>query len=257
MSERPRVSVVVPYYDSERHIAACVESLLGQVDVGGPFELIFVDNGSSDGSSSILERYPEVTVLDEPEPGAYAARNTGVDRVRAPMVAFTDADCAADPDWLRTLCERLRDPAVAIVLGHVRYPPEASLSLRLLGAYENAKTAYVLDRCPPANHFGYANNMAVRAEVFRAIGPFEVWPRAADTELIHRLARLRPDLRTVYAPSMRVTHLEFVSARKRARRLSLYTRTNAKIETFRELTARQRLGVLGHLRAGNGARGRE
>jgi hypothetical protein len=53
---------------------------------------------------------------------------------------------------------------------------------------------------------------------------------------------------------MRLTHLEFRRARDRARRLSLYTRTNSRIESFRELGAARRLGVLAHLLRGGGCR---
>ena len=242
--ERPAVSVVVPFFDSERHLGACIESLLAQEDAGGAYEIILVDNGSSDGSADIAARYGGLTVLEERTPGAYAARNAGVRRARAPVIAFTDADCVVAGDWLRSIRAGMRDPAVAILLGQVRYPAAASASLRLLGAYENAKTEYVLGRCPAAHHFGYANNMAVRSSVFAELGPFEEWRRAADTELVQRLAARRPQARTAYRRSMRVTHMEFTSARARARRLSLYTRTNARIETFRELGLGRRCGVL-------------
>ena len=108
MSDTPCVSVVVPFFDSERHVAACVESLLGQEHVGGPFEIILVNNGSSDGSASVVSRYREVALLDEPAPGAYAARNTGIGRARAPIVAFTDADCVVDRHWLQSVCPNRR-----------------------------------------------------------------------------------------------------------------------------------------------------
>ncbi len=147
MSENPCVSVVVPFFNSERHLAACIESLLGQDDVGGPFEIILIDNGSTDGSASIVERYRELIVLDEPTPGAYAARNTGIRRARAPLIAFTDADCVVAGDWLRSLRDGMQDPTIAILLGHCRYPPNASLALRVLGAYENAKAEYVINHC--------------------------------------------------------------------------------------------------------------
>jgi hypothetical protein len=130
------------------------------------------------------------------------------------------------------------------MLGRCSYPDEASWALRLLGAYENAKTDFVINRCPAANRYGYANNMAVRASVFEEVGFFLQWQRAADSELLHRLASRRPNLRPVYCRSMRVTHMEFLRARDRARRLALYTRTNSKIETFRELGAAQRLALL-------------
>jgi glycosyltransferase involved in cell wall biosynthesis len=254
MSDRPCVSVVVPFLNSERHIAACIESLLGQVEVGGPFEILFIDNGSSDGSPAIVARYSELTVLEERAPGAYAARNAGVRRARAPVIAFTDADCVVDRDWLRSIREGMRDPTIAILLGHCRYAPQASLALRLLGAYENAKTEYVISSCPVAHHFGYANNMAVRASIFAQLGLFKEWERAADSELVQRLASSGLALRPAYRPAMRVTHMEFLRARERARRLSLYSRTNLKIETFRELGLLQRLGVFLHLLRGGRAR---
>ncbi len=124
---------------------------------------------------------------------------------------------------------------------------QASRALRLLGAYENAKAEYVVTRCARAHHFAYANNMAVRASVFVELGPFREWGRAADTELVHRLAARRPDLRLAYSPSMRVTHHEFLRVRDRLRRLSLYTQTNAQIDGFRELGPAQRAGVLRYL----------
>ena len=243
----PLVSVVVPFFESVRTIAACIESLLAQEDVGGPHEVLLVDNDSPDASASIAARYREVTVLEEPKPGAYAARNAGIHRARAPVIAFTDADCVADRDWLRSILDGMEEPRTAVLVGHCRYPADASLALRLLGAWENAKAEHVIGRCAPAFHFAYCNNMAVRASVFDEIGPFEEWRRAGDTELVHRLAARRPDLELAYRASMRITHLEFVRGRERARRLRLYSSTNARIPTFRELGVLRRLGVLAHL----------
>jgi glycosyltransferase involved in cell wall biosynthesis len=240
----PSVSVIVPFYNSERHLAACIESLLAQEGVGGEFEILLINNRSTDSSAAIAASYPQPILLEEPTPGAYAARNTGVRRARAPLVAFTDADCVADPNWLHTIREAMEDPEIGMLLGHCRYSADASLALRLLGAYENAKTEYVIGRCPSQNHFAYANNMAVRATVFDEMGLFEEWERAADSELLHRMAVRRPDLRVTYHESMRVTHLEFVRARDRVARLRLYTRTNSRIGSFRELGASRRLWLL-------------
>ncbi|MCH9651935.1 MAG: glycosyltransferase family 2 protein [Deltaproteobacteria bacterium] len=247
MSTDPLISVVVPFFNSERHIAACVESLLSQEDVGGIFEVILIDNGSQDDSASLVKPYGDLILLKEEKPGAYAARNTGIRRARAPLIALTDADCVVDRHWLRSIREGMEDSATGILLGHCRYHPQASWPLLLLGIYENAKTRYVVERCGSANHFAYANNMAVRTSVFEEIGLFKEWKRAADSELVHRLASKRPDLKLNFFPSMGVTHLEFLSARDRTRRLSLYTHTNSKIETFRELSFGQRLGLAGHL----------
>ena len=240
---RPAISVVVPFFDSVRHLAACVEALLTQHEAG-TFEILLVDNGSKDGSTSVASRYPALTLLEERTPGAYAARNAGIRRARAPIIAFTDADCVADRHWLRSIRHGMQDEAIAILIGRCLYPPNASPALRMLAAYENVKARYVTERCAPAHHFAYANNMAVRASVFDEIGLFKEWGRAADTELVHRLAAARPGRSPAYQPSMVVTHMEFLRGRDRVRRLSLYTQTNSQIDTFRELGAVERLGMI-------------
>ena len=249
MSAGPDISVVVPFYDSERHIRSCVESLLDQDGFDGTYELILVDNGSTDSSAAIVAEYPRVTVLAESTPGAYAARNRGIGHASAPLIAFTDADCVVAGDWLAAIREAMIDPRTAIVVGHCRYPARATLTLRLLGAYEAAKAEYVIERASSELHFAYGNNMAVRASVFAELGPFRRWRRAGDTELAHRLAARRPDLRLAYCPSMRVTQREFLSTRARLRRLRLYRTTNARVGDFRELDAWSRLrGMLLMLR---------
>ena len=85
MNDRPLASVVVPFRDSERHIAPCVESLLGQTGVDGPYEIILIDNGSTDRSAAIVAAYDGPLLLAEQTPGAYAARNTGIRAARAPV----------------------------------------------------------------------------------------------------------------------------------------------------------------------------
>jgi glycosyltransferase involved in cell wall biosynthesis len=250
MKQEPVISVIVPFFNQERHLVGCIESLLAQEDIGGGVELVFVNNRSTDGSESIVARYDEVHLLDEPTAGAYAARNAGIRRARAPLIAFTDADCVVARDWLRSIVDGMEDSKTAVLLGRCSYPPDASVPLRLLAAWENAKASYVITKCAPSFRFAYANNMAVRTSVFDELGLFKKWQRAADSELVHRLAERRPDLRLSFRSSMRVTHMEFRRARDRARRLSLYTRTNSRIDTFQELGIRRRVAVLLHLLGG-------
>ena len=150
--------------------------------------------------------------------------------------------------WLRTGYSRYsrawQTPLSPFFSGIAAIPNRPPGVLRLLEAYENSKAHYVIHSCAPAYRFGYANNMAVRASLFAECGPFKEWRRAADTELVQRLAQMRPDLRSRYLPSMRVTHMEFVRTRDRLGRMRLYSQTNAKIDTFRELGLPKRFGVV-------------
>ncbi len=243
-SAAPSVSVVVPFFNDEARLRPCIEALLSQEQVEGTYELIFIDNASSDRSAALVREYPEVRLLSEGSQGAYMARNTGLAKAKAPILAFTDADCVADPDWLSQVQRGMVDPTTAMLVGRIRYPPTASGSLRLLGAYENAKLAYVLERGRPSQRFAHANNMAVRASLFRELGPFREWRRAGDSELVHRIGAERPDLRVRFRPEMRVTHNEFVSSRERVKRLRLYSNTNARISSFEELTFTQRCAIV-------------
>ena len=240
--------MIVPFFQNERTIGRCLDALLAQTVDSSDVELLFVDNNSSDRSREIVEgcsTSAAVTLLSEAKAGAYAARNAALDIASGDIVAFTDADCCPDKDWLETIVAAMTAPDVGVVVGHCRYPSEASLVLRWLERYENAKSEFVVNTCPPDYRFVYANNMAVRGAVFDSLGSFVEWARAGDTELVHRMAREQPEQRVVYDERMRVTHLEFERARDRLRRLRTYTGTNQQIDSFRELSWVQRLRVLG------------
>lgn len=243
MTAAPCVSVVVPFLNSASTLPACIAALRREKRGTDDVELIFVDNGSTDGSAAIVARHREIIRLEEGEPGAYAARNTGIRHARGPILAFTDADCVVKTGWVTALQRALQQDDRGAVIGQCRYPDDATGLLRLLGAWENAKAEYVIRRCTPHYHFAYANNLAAHAALFDELGLFRPWARAADSEWVHRMARERPEKRLAYCDDMRVTHLEFRTVHERLRRLALYTQTNRRIDGFRELEGKQRLAV--------------
>lgn len=102
------MSVVIPARDAERTIREAVESVLHQADV--PFELIVVDDGSTDRTLEIVSSIadPRLLVLPSPNQGVSAARNRGIARARGDIVAFLDADDAWRPGTLRAFVEALR-----------------------------------------------------------------------------------------------------------------------------------------------------
>jgi len=87
----PLVSVVIPVYNCERFVGAAIESVLAQSY--RPFEIIAVDDGSTDGTRDVLRSFAQhITVLTQPNKGVSAARNAGVQASRGRYVAFLDAD---------------------------------------------------------------------------------------------------------------------------------------------------------------------
>lgn len=87
----PRVSVIVPAFNAEATIAATIESVLAQSF--DSFEVIVVNDGSTDGTSNVLSRYGrDITIVDQPNRGVSAARNRGARQAKGNFLAFLDSD---------------------------------------------------------------------------------------------------------------------------------------------------------------------
>ena len=115
MCAAPALSVIVPVYNVAPYLRACVDSLLTQSFTD--FELLLVDDGSTDGSDTICEAYAEkdsrVVALHQENGGACAARNRGIDNARGEFLVFVDADDLVTEDYLRHLMESDTDMVVA------------------------------------------------------------------------------------------------------------------------------------------------
>lgn len=103
----PQISVIVPVYNAERWLRRCVDSILAQTFTD--FELLLIDDGSTDGSGAIIDAYaaadPRVRPFHKPNGGVSSARNLGLDNARAPWISFVDADDYVDPRWLEFLLD--------------------------------------------------------------------------------------------------------------------------------------------------------
>ncbi len=121
----PRVSVVVAGFNAERTLKPCLESLLR---LNYPdYEVILVDDGSTDTTRQIALLHPNVRYLrHERNLGLSVARNTGIAAATGEIVAFTDADCRADEDWLYYLVGDLLNSEFAGIGGPNLLPPEDS-----------------------------------------------------------------------------------------------------------------------------------
>src|SRR4051812_27832091 len=96
----PFVSVIVPVFNQSEPLRACLRALNGQTSPRARFEVIVVDNGSTDPVSVPTGSHSTVRVEGESKPGSYAARNRGVAIARGSVIAFTDADCVPAADWV-------------------------------------------------------------------------------------------------------------------------------------------------------------
>ena len=110
-SEGIAVSVIIPVLNDAPRLRTCLDALESQTfDL--PFEVLVVNNGSSDDPASVLRAFPAARLLHEQQRSSYAARNTGVRQARGEVLAFTDSDCIPAEDWLERVSPRLYDEGI-------------------------------------------------------------------------------------------------------------------------------------------------
>src|SRR5881394_1714601 len=116
--ETPEISVVLPTYNRSESLRRTLASLERQTFPAAKFEVIVVDDGSTDGTASVAAEFAgrgpmKVEYVRGSHEGPGASRNLGVSRARGGIVAFIEDDVLPEPDWLASAEPCLRDPAVA------------------------------------------------------------------------------------------------------------------------------------------------
>jgi len=197
------VSVVVPVYNGARYISSCLEALTYQTVPPDGYEIIVVDDGSTDDTPDIARRYP-VRCLTQPHLGAAAARNLGWRAARGSLILFTDADCRPAPDWIETMCAPFEDTRVSGVKGVYRTHQRALVARFVQLEYEEK---YQRLAKQPTIDFVDTYSAAYRKSVLQAVGGFDTrFPNASveDQELSFRLAKA--GYRMVFQPLAIVYH---------------------------------------------------
>ena len=120
-----RLSIIVPVYNAEKFLCECIDSIINQTMVD--FELILVDDGSSDGSGAICDAYAaadsRIQVMHVPNGGVSRARNLGIDRARGEYIMFADSDDELSAEYvahLMALCARDFEGSSAYVKAEVQ-----------------------------------------------------------------------------------------------------------------------------------------
>lgn len=116
---KPVISVIVPVYNAEAFLRECIESVMAQSLAD--WELLLVDDGSTDSSSDICRSYasrePRIKVISKPNGGVSSARNAGIDHAEGDYIFFIDADDEIYPDTLSSLLKIAVEYDVPIVVG--------------------------------------------------------------------------------------------------------------------------------------------
>ncbi len=201
--ENPQFSVIVPVYNVEAYLDACLDSLEAQTN--GDFEAVCVNDGTPDNSRAILERRqqadPRIVVVDKPNGGLSSARNAGLNAARGTYVCFLDADDRFTPNALERMARAFSETAADVVtFGGYCNPAEAAtpwINLKLSPRdvvyegfkpalmFEEQSTPYIRTACS----LTFLNSNNIRFEEALPFGEdqvffFDIYPNSKKTALI-------------------------------------------------------------------------
>lgn len=175
------ISVIIPVYNDAKNLDICLKALETQTLDKSKFEIIVVDNGSTDNIQEIKIKYPEARYLYEDEPGSYRARNKGIINANGDILAFTDADCIPSGDWLErgflTISQKAKDN-IGIVAGEVRFFVDDKENMTAVEVWEVIHK-YHQEYFVKDFNFGLTANLFVMKSVVDEVGLFNAELKSA------------------------------------------------------------------------------
>ncbi|NEQ30469.1 MAG: glycosyltransferase [Leptolyngbya sp. SIO4C5] len=231
-SKLPQVSVIVPVYNGERDLPELLPRLLQQTYPPNRVEYLLVDNASRDRTADLIQtaaaqaqaQNGHLRLLQETEiQSSYAARNRGIRAARGEILAFTDADCCPQPEWLINLVQPFQNPQMGLAVGEVEaFPGHTWLEQyaerkQLLSQRHTLAHAF----CP----YGQTANLAVRAKAFAQAGLFRPYlTTGGDADLCWRIQHQGWQLQ--FVESAIVQHRHRTSLAELYRQWHRYGRSN-------------------------------
>jgi glycosyltransferase involved in cell wall biosynthesis len=176
-SQKPLVSVIIPIYNAQDTLALCLDRLY-QSDYPN-FEVILVDDCSSDASPEIAKKYKARLLRLPRNQGAAAARNQGVQKAKGTILLFMDSDILVEPDSLSLVVDDLKDATIAGVVGLLS--PRLKFT-NFSSNYKNLYMHYTYSILPRSVSVFYTSFAAIRKDIFEACGGFDENYRQATIE---------------------------------------------------------------------------
>ena len=138
MKEKIKISVIIPMRNAKHTILDCLKALDGQIEP--PYEVILVDNGSTDGGHEMVKRKSKIfknlnlIIISQNIQGPAAARNKGISLATGEIIAFTDSDCIPDKNWIKNINRNFQKNCNLDIIGGTEWGinPTTSISGKLL-----------------------------------------------------------------------------------------------------------------------------
>jgi glycosyltransferase involved in cell wall biosynthesis len=163
--DSPGVCVIVPCYNEEETIGECLEALKSQTH--SISELIVVDDASTDNSPMIVRHKGVRLIRLKENSGVARARNLGIRKTEAEIVAFTDSDCVVERQWLEELIKAMKSKNLDVVMGKILTPLNAENFIVI------AQTGGKKIKEVKEESLGGGYSVAYKRKVFQQLGGFD------------------------------------------------------------------------------------
>ena len=195
----PAVTIVVGVRNMRTTIGKCIESLL-KCEYQDK-DIIIVDDGSSDGTPDVIRKYP-VKLVSIPASGIAKARDIGYKESHGDIVAYTDADCEVQEDWVLRFVKYFANPSISAVTGRTVFQPGTDVS----SLCRSAEYAIRYGRLGPSVKMATGPNCAFRRSSLEQVGGFDVGVAFGEDAVVsYRL--IEAGLKIVYDDKMIVHHV--------------------------------------------------
>lgn len=179
----PLISVVVPAYNEESVIQKCLNSLIAQKFDKRKYEIIVVDNASTDATGKIIKQYP-VKYVYEKNRSVVMARQKGFDKSCGTIIASADADTVYPDDWLTSIYKAFQESDnIVCIVGWIYHTSNLSLVRR--ATYLTQTINLIINRITGKAFLAFAANLAFKRQALETIGGYpKHLPQMGDQQYI-------------------------------------------------------------------------
>jgi cellulose synthase/poly-beta-1,6-N-acetylglucosamine synthase-like glycosyltransferase len=188
----PKVSVVIPCYNEEKNIGACLEAVKNAGYSNEKMEIIVVDDGSSDRSIEIAKKFGGVRVLEQKHKGKVEALNLGSSRATGEIIITLDADVVIESSSIKNMVAPFSDPKIGAVSGVANVKNSGHNMLSAFQSIEYAYLSLIMDSFSTVfgTSFLFCGALAgFRKDVLASIGGFSKRTEAEDFDIIMQVKR--------------------------------------------------------------------
>ncbi len=164
------ISVIIPHFNQPQYLDVCLDNLHRQINYKSDVEILVVDNASKHFPEDVCSNFPGVKLHLENTPGPGPARNLGAKHAKGDILAFIDADCHADHNWLSAIETAFETSATQVIGGDVQVKYATPGYPTFLEPYESIYSYRNNEHI--AEGFSGTGNLAMRSEVFKKVGLF-------------------------------------------------------------------------------------